>query len=64
MYEAEFRQHIIRINTLELDLKHAENEKENLNYELTVLKKKHEEEKQVTETKDYLFFISMKLVFF
>lgn len=48
MYEAEFRQHIIRINTLELDLKHAENEKENLNYELAVLKKKHEEEKQVS----------------
>jgi hypothetical protein len=48
MFEAEFKQHLIRINTLELDLKHAENEKENLNYELTVLKKKHEEEKRVS----------------
>lgn len=49
MFEAEFKQHLIRINTLELDLKHAQNEKEELQFNLTDIKKKHAEEMRVNK---------------
>ncbi len=41
MFETEFKQHLIRINALELDLKHVQNEKEELHFQVIDMKKKH-----------------------
>ncbi len=44
MFETEFKQHLMRINALELDLKHVQNEKEELQFQVIDMKRKHGEE--------------------
>lgn len=48
MFEAQFTEHLMRINKLEQELMHSKTEKEQLDYELNNLKRKQEEEKRVS----------------
>ena len=58
MFEAQFKEHLIRINKLEQELMHSKTEKENLEYEHNNLKKKQEEDKRV------IYLICYFLIFF